>query len=662
MQAKFICHPDFKDLVPIQIFRKQFPKVAMPEHPESLKNRHTVFRKKITVEDFDHAVIRITADDYYKLYINGEFVTMGPASAYPWAYYYNEVDVSKYLTKGENSIAIHAYYQGYHNHAFITRDLRAMVWCELLLDGRTALVSDESWKYHEHTGYSSYGLIGYETAVAELYDSRAAEANFYEKDFDDSQWECAAVYKNADYTLVKQPSSQLEIYDKKPQKIEKRSYGIFLDFGTEMVGYLKLSARGSSGDEVILRYSEELCEDGRVRYDMRCNCLYEEKWILSGKDDLLMQYDYKAFRYVEIIAPSGVEIGDILMTVRHYPYEERAVYETENEDLKRIIKLCKDTTKYGTQENFVDCPTREKGQYLGDVSIAARAQAVLTGKTDMIKKAVLDFCHSARICPGLMAVTSGALMQEIADYSLQFPAQLTWIYSMDGDIEFLKKTEPYATGVYKYFLKFANEDGLLDEVSEKWNLVDWPHNLRDGYDFNITQPIGKGLHNVINAFWVGFLEAMDELYEILGMSKTGMTERVKKAFINTFYSEKTGLFCDTPHTEHSAVHSNILPLLFDIGTEDAALRERIFALIEEKGLHSTGVYIAYFTLAALIKHGRRDLAQKLAVAPECWMNMLNEGATTTFEAWGKDQKSNCSLFHPWATAPAIVFAKNVKVY
>ena len=662
MKAEFICHPDFKDCTPLPIFRKQFPKQPLPEHPENFRNRHTLFRKKLTLKKFDKATIRISADDYYKLYVNGEFVCMGPASMYPWAYYYNEVDLSAFLKEGENTIAVHTYYQGYHNHAFITRDLRAMMWCELYVDEALLLVSDESWKYHTHTGYSHYGLIGYETAVAEEYDSRSPETDFYKSDFDDSAWEYAAIYKNADYSLIKQPTSTLEVYDVAPEKIEERPYGRFIDFGREMVGYMKLRAVGKSGDEIILRYSEELTEDNRVRYDMRCNCLYEEKWILSGNDDLLMQFDYKAFRYAEIIMPEGVELKEILMSVRHYPYEERAVYETENEDLLKIIRLCADTTKYGTQDNYVDCPTREKGQYLGDVSIAARAQAVLTGKADMMKKAVLDFCYSTKICPGIMAVTSGSLMQEIADYSLQFASQLLWIYSFDGDIDFLRKTEPYATGAYNYFLKFTNADGLLDEVNEKWNLVDWPQNLRDNYDFNLTQPIGKGLHNVINAFWVGFLSDMDELYETLGMQKTGMTEKVKKAFIDTFYSEKTGLFCDSPCTEHSAVHSNILPLLFEIGTEDEALKARIFDLIEKKGLHSTGVYIAYFTLAALIKNGRRDLAEKLATAPECWMNMLCEGATTTFEAWGKDQKGNCSLFHPWATAPAIVFAKGIRVY
>ena len=35
-------------------------------------------------------------------------------------------------------------------------------------------------------------------------------------------------------------------------------------------------------------------------------------------------------------------------------------------------------------------------------------------------------------------------------------------------------------------------------------------------------------------------------------------------------------------------------------------------------------------------------------------NMLKEGATSCWEAWGKEQKWNTSLCHPWASAPIIV--------
>ena len=112
-----------------------------------------------------------------------------------------------------------------------------------------------------------------------------------------------------------------------------------------------------------------------------------------------------------------------------------------------------------------------------------------------------------------MAVASSSLMQEIADYSLLTPAVVTWVYSLEGDKEFVRTLEPYMTGIYEYFLDYTDERGLLDGVTEKWNLVDWPDNLRDGYDFPMTRPrIGKGAHNVLNAFWCGFRDAMDEIY------------------------------------------------------------------------------------------------------------------------------------------------------
>jgi hypothetical protein len=312
------------------------------------------------------------------------------------------------------------------------------------------------------------------------------------------------------------------------------------------------------------------------------------------------------------------------------------------------------------QENFVDCPTREKGQYLGDVSVAARAHAVLTGDTKMMKKAITDFCNSCFICEGMMAVSTSSLMQEIADYSLQFPAQVLWVYKVDGDLEFLKFAEPYATKVYNYFLQYMRDDCLIEKVCDKWNLVDWPANLRDGYDFPLTRPIGEGVHNVLNAFWCGFLQAIDEIYRILGFKPTGKTELAIDSFIKCFYSEDSGLFCDSAEHTHSAVHSNILPLLFGIGSNEC--HERIVKLIEKKGLSSMGVYMAYFALAALKKQGEYELAKKLIGDHTCWLNMLSEGATTTFEAWGKEQKWNTSLFHPWATAPLIILSKNTLVY
>ena len=574
------------------------------------------------------------------------------------------MDISDYIADGENTVAVHTYYQGYINHAWISADLRASFWCSLESDGKEVLVSDESWKCADHTAYTEHGKIGYDTIIAECYDSSASEVGFQYPDFDDSAWGHAAIRKYDDHELVRQPSEQLDVYLLDPATIKKTENGYFIDIGQLLAGYVYMEAKGNKSDEILIRFGEELNDDGTVRYEMRCNCKGEEKWILSGKEDILDQFDYKAMRYIEIVSPSSAEISVIKMLVRHYPYKENAVYPTKNERLNAVIDLCRATAKYGTQETFLDCMTREKGSYLGDIAVSARAQAVLTGDTTLIKKAIMDTCASAKICPGLMAVSGSGRMQEIADYSLLFPALLNWIYSMDGDIEFLKKTEPYATGMYQYFRGYERADGLIEDVCDKWNLVDWPKNLRDGYDFDLEKPFKKGLgpHNVLNAFWYGCITAMDELYGTLGMEKTGRAETVKESFIKEFYCEETDLFADAKGSKHTAVHSAVLPLLFGIGTENESLKAGMVSLIKEKTLASMGVYMAYFALAALKVNGEDELALQLATADNAWINMINEGATTTFEAWGKDQKWNTSLCHPWATAPLIIFTKGVRIY
>ncbi len=662
MVAKYICHKDFKDLAPIDVFHKEHEKKDLRDHPKALQNRHILFRRSFVLPPFHKAILKITADDHFRLYLNGRFIEEGPAPSYPNAYYYHEIDVSEFLRTGENLLAVHTYYQGLINRVWVSGDLRAMLWCELSLDGNTVLVSDERFLVHEHTGFSAIGMIGYGTAFAECYDATAPECTFMKSEFDDSAWEPASLFLHADYRLQKQPTKPLVYEMIEPKTITETETGYRYDFGRETAGYLSLTVQGSLRDEVILHFAEEENPDGSLRYFSRAGCLYEEKMILSGKEDSLNEWDYRGFRYAEVILPPGARVLGCGMVARRYPFIEKHPCHSDNRDLQRILTLCRDTVKYGTGENFVDCPTREKGQYLGDVAITGRAYTILTGDSTPIKKAILDFCQSSFICPGLMAVSTASFMQEIADYSLQLPALVAWVYDYDHDLMFLKTVEPYLTELYRYFSRYETPSGLLDAVIDKWNLVDWPDNLRDGYAFTIENPGRAGLHNVLNAFWISALSALDEIFGILHLPLTGKTERAKKAFFEAFYDETRGLFCDTPKKEHAAAHSNLLPLLFEIGTEDRALCERLAAYIVEKGLSSMGVYMAYFALAALKKHGYDEEALTLATAPDCWLKMLSEGATTTFEVWGKEEKWNTSLFHPWATAPVIVFSGRQRLY
>lgn len=657
MHGKFICHKDFSLLKPIDVFHKEHEKKSLTKIDEKYKNRHILFRKKFALDSFKTAVINITADDYFKLYINGKFVMQGPPPSYPNTYLYMQKDVSEYLRSGENVIAVHTYYQGLINRVWVSGDLRESFWCELLVDGKIQVSSDESWKCSDHTAYSACGVFGYDTGFAERYDGRAKEVGFEKIDYNDEAWQNASVYENADYKLEKSPIKPLDVYYVKPNDVRKNGNAYFIDFGREYAGQLYAIAKGNSGEEIVLRYGEELTDENKVRYNLRCNCKYEEKWILSGGDDELNQFDYKAFRYAEMVVPDGAVITDIKMLVRHYPFEKKAVYRSINADLDKVLRLCEDTVHFGTQEVFVDCPTREKGQYLGDAFISGRAHAILNGDATLLKKAIVDFCNSAFISQGIMAVSTSSFMQEIADYSLLFAPLVLWVYRFDEDKEFLNHVYPYVKGAFEYFCKYENESGLLEGVTEKWNLVDWPENLRDGYDFPLTNPIGKGVHNVINAFWIGFLKSFDEISEILGFTTANKAETAEKSYIAAFFDKNIGLFCDSEKRTHSAVHSNVLPLYFGIKKDDDTFIKNAIGLVEKKKLTSMGVYMSYFALSALKKKDEYEKAVTLATDEKAWLNMIAQGGTSTFEAWDKEQKWNTSLFHPWAVAPLIVFSE-----
>ena len=82
-------------------------------------------------------------------------------------------------------------------------------------------------------------------------------------------------------------------------------------------------------------------------------------------------------------------------------------------------------------------------------------------------------------------------------------------------------------------------------------------------------------------------------------------------------------------------------------------------LIREKGF-CCGVYMAYFLLKGLAGAGEYGLMcdMLLSEGERSWINMLREGATACWEAWGKDQKWNTSLCHPWASAPIIILVED----
>lgn len=550
---------------------------------------------------------------------------------------------------------MHTLYQGLINRVWQSGDNRHGLILDLTIDGETVISSDESFKTSPHTGYREMGVVGYQTQFMESYDSRSGEVGFEKPDFDDSAWENAKMHKCNDHILVPQKSAMLEFENILPTNVQITKDGVIIDFGSIYVGYLSIKAKGNTSDKIIVRSGQELNPDGSVRFDMRCNCRYEEEWILSERESVLDWFDYKSFRYAELILPEDCEITDISLLARHYPFKLAAQLKPEYTDLKEIWDLCVHSQKYGVQEVIQDCMDREKGFYVGDGCYTALTHMILTGDDSIVRKLIDDAFAGSFITDGLVTCLDCSFMQEIAEYPLMLIFLILWHYNLTGDKAYLEKNYSKVIKVLEAYKRDYEKDGLLRNL-DKWCVVEWPKNFQHEYDVDITEgKVCRDAHVSINAYYIEAIKTANRMAKILEKKEYRDETILKKAFFDTFYDEGKHLFVDGENTSHISLVGNIFPFAFDLLPDDEA-RENIINMICDKKISSLSFFCVFPALMGLARNNRYDLIKEAIADEGAWKRMISEGATTTYEGWDRDTKWNTSLFHLTLTDVAVFMA------
>ncbi len=659
---RFITLPEYADAVPLDVFHRQLePKIIASVLPKDL---HILYRAHFFIRTGGKTTILITADDYYKLWVNGVFAGQGPAPCFPFKTYVNKIDITPYLKEGDNIIAVHTLYQGLINRVWVSGDDRLGLWFEIIQEGKIIAVSDNSVKCRMHTGFDPLEKIGYDTQFMERYDSRSPEAGFEKPQYDDTNWICAVPCIYDDHRLTYQLSELLEFEEIPPVHVNKEPLKngrkiIIYDYGANYVGTLFVAAKGKYANIVHLRFGQEIDTEGHVRYVLRSGCRYEEEWILSGQNDYLDEYDYKSFRYAEVELPEDCEINDVHLLARHYPFHLKRTFDSDNPDLIRIWNLCVRSLKYGVQEVIQDCMDREKGQYLGDGSLSSTSFAVLTGDLSVMEKMIDNAFDTAFINSGLMTCSPCSKMQEIAEYVLMLPHLLRAHILLSGSSTFASQYYGRMKEALEWFREnYEKDDGLLYGV-DKWCVVDWPMQARDGYDFDLTEgKVNPGTHCVINAYYVGAVNALNRLAEETGHVIYRDAEPLRKSFIENFFDADKLAFRDIPkkadtyENAHCALPSSAFALCFglcpDRNTELITIRRIIDAPSDRMAFFGT-----FAALVGLKRLGEEKLIRDIILSPGRWLRMLREGADSTYEAWGRDLKWNTSLFHLCYTYPVL---------
>lgn len=642
--GKWITDPEFSGLAPRNVFHRQLEKVYLPcdEH----RNRHILFRKRFSCARAAGAQIYISADDYYKLYINGSFVAQGPAPAYHFRYNYNEIDVTEFLREGENVIAVHTLYQGLINRVWQSGDNRHGLIMDLVIDGETVVSSDGSFLTAPHTGYTETGVCGYQTQFLERYDSCAPEVGFEQPGFDDSRWRHAEENRFDDHVLIPQQSGMLEFEKIMPVSVEDVDGCRLYDFGSTYVGYLYAAVKAGGGTATV-RCAQELDDCGRARFELRANCRYEEEWILREGESRLDWFDYKAFRYAEIALPEGAEITEIYLVARHYPFELRTSLKSEYagiDELRRIWELCVHTQKYGVQEVIQDCMEREKGFYLGDGCYTALTNMVLTGDDSMVRKLIDDAFATCFISDTLVTCMDCSFMQEIAEYPLILVYLVMWHYNITGDGGYLAENYPKVRALLDAYRREYEKNGLLREL-DKWCVVEWPKNFQHGYAVDIAEgKVCVEAHVSINAYYIAAIRTANSIASVLGLDAYRDEAELLAAFRAAFYDGERKLFRDGEFSDHVSLVGNAFVYGFGLCPDDEC-RRNIVEMADRLGVDSLSFFCTFPLMMGYVRDGDSERIKAALMNGGAWLRMLREGATTTYEGWGRATKWNTSLFH-----------------
>ncbi|MDO5311434.1 MAG: family 78 glycoside hydrolase catalytic domain, partial [Clostridia bacterium] len=395
--AKWIAESDnIKEITPAPLFRKSF----------SLSK--TVKKATMYACGLGHACY----------YINGRNITdevmITPISKYDSRVYYNEFDVTEFLSEGKNTIGC-VLGNGWYFVTYPRWDFYKPAWMhhpKLILklvieytDGSTEeIVSDTSWK----TAKSA--IIYNEDKRGEIYDARLYIDGWNEPDFDDSRWNNAFICRGAGGVLQKMDFPPIRVTDCLPAvRISSNVY----DIGQNISGWVRLKVRGERGCEVKIRYSEVINEDGSIAPE-RLNTIAgsdtrTDKYILSGRgvEEWAPSFAYHGFRYAEITGDA--EIIEVIGEVVHSDVKTVGAFECSDDMLNKIHSASVWSTLTNIQGIITDCTQREQNGWTGDALLSAEQSLMNLDIVPIYKKWLVDIRDTQRpngqIC--CLAPTSG---------------------------------------------------------------------------------------------------------------------------------------------------------------------------------------------------------------------------------------------------------------
>lgn len=610
-------------------------------------NTWMCFRKKVNIdeENLKNIVAQIAVDSKYWLYINDEMVVREGAlkrGETPNSIYYDEIDLTKYLHKGENTIAVLVWYWGGESYSHNSSGQGAMLFQAKI--GDNYLITDETWKVSKHKAYlqdslrPNNRLIEYNV----YFDASLDDENWYKSEYDDVNWKNSKIIGLAGSApwgdMIKREIPQFKNYDlKEYENIENyanytttktETLEMIIPYNAQFTPYLKIEAPKNKKITIKTDQYSDISGDSVM-------CTYLTKEGSQEFESLAWMNGEKV--YYEI--PKGVKIISLGYRESGYNSEMTGKFESDDEFFNKLWKMASRTLYVNMRDSYMDCPNRERAQWWGDMSVEMlqAMYALDTNAYNLYEKGV-------KTTIGWRDENTLLTVAPItADY-LHLPTQMLAginsmyeYYEYTGKQEFLEYVYPYVKDYLNCWQQ--NESGLMD-CTITYPIWEWGDSVAE-CDYKAIE----------NAWYYLALSKTKQMAEVLGYNEdvkiyTKTLKNLKESY-NNLWTE------NGYKTENSKIideRANALAVISGLSDES---KYEIITEILQNSYEST-VYMEKYALEALCKMGKIEQAQERIKKRYAKMVNGENSCSTLWENWNFEIGTKN---HAWAGGPLVIMSK-----
>ncbi|HEY8454577.1 MAG TPA: family 78 glycoside hydrolase catalytic domain [Actinopolymorphaceae bacterium] len=498
---------------------------------------------------------------------------------------------------------------------------------------RTIVATDHSWRVGS-------GAIRYaDLQNGEVVDARAEPQGWDASGFDDSSWPEVVVATPTHGRLEARVAPPITVqHELSPVSIENRGSGRWIvDFGQNLVGWVRLRVAGEAGSRVLVRHAEVLDHKRELYVEALRGARATDEFILSGAEAgevFEPRFTVHGFRYVEVSGyPGELRPDDITACVAYAAMEQ--IGELECSD-PRINKLQQNIV-WGQRGNFLavptDCPQRdERLGWTGDAQVFAATAAFNYDVRSFLRKWLRDLRDGQQpdggvphVAPDIMTRYSkrhGDGRQETGaagwgDAIVIVPWELLRAYDD-------KRAARESFDAIRLWLDYLRHNSS-DFVRPNAGFADW------------LAPIETPKDLVSTAFFAYVAKLAAQLADVLGETSDAtayrdLFARVRQAFRDRFVRGGGQLVSGTQTAYVLALHIGLLE-----PDEEPLAARRLVDEIESRNWHlATGFLGTPYLLPVLSRFGYDDVAFRLLTQETypSWLYPVVAGdATTMWERW-----------------------------